>query len=321
MSRRLVFALLGLAGCRHPGTTLSELAPPVLVEQAFRPESLDPRADRWLQDELAYPPAGGARAGKLVVYLVGANNKPVGGREMGRALARMGFHVVLPMYANDYDIRGLCAPARDPDPDCHGKLRLEAFEGIDHSPHIQVTVANSAERRVTVLLEELRRRAPGDEWAVYLDGSRPRWSSIVIGGHSHGASSAGLIGKVRQVDRVVMLSGPFDNRDGAPAAWTNRPPLTPLDRYFAFSHVAEEQHRQHLEDWRAMGLGGSGAPVTVDGIAPPYGGSHQLVTALPPPEGKTPHGVTAIGASSPRDDQGRYRLEATFQYLFGRPAR
>ena len=289
-----------------------------MIEHTVRPETADPQADRWLQDQLAYLEPSAPRANKLVVYLVGLNNKPAAGRAMMQELARMGFHVLAPMYPNDYDIRVICAPGKDPDEDCHGKIRLEAFEGIDHSPHIGVKPANSAERRVARMLAHLDRQFPGEGWGAFLDGERPRWSQIVIAGHSHGASSSGLIGKFRRVDRVVMLSGPFDNRDGAPAPWTRRAPATPLDRYYVFSHATEEQYPQHVKDWEAMELGKLGPPVTVDGAAPPFSGSHQLVTALPPPPGKNPHGVTAAGTASPVGSDGRYRLLPVFRYLFGR---
>jgi hypothetical protein len=115
-----------------------------------------------------------------------------------------------------------------------------------------------------------------------------------------------------------MLSGPFDNRDGDPAAWTRRPPATPLERYYVFSHTKEDQFPQHLKDWEAMGLGKLGPVTTVDGAGPPFGQSHQLVTALAPVPGKNPHGVTAAGAASPQASDGHYVLEPVFRYLFGR---
>jgi hypothetical protein len=310
--RRLVALLL--LGCAHASPPASQ--PP--TEHVVRPEALDPAADKWLQDQYALVDQTAPAANRLVVYLVGANNKPAAGRPMMQELARMGFHVLGPMYANDYDIRTICSPAKDPDPDCHGKIRLEAFEGVDHSPHLEVQPANSAEVRVARLLAHLQATFPGEGWGAYLDGDKPRWSSIIIAGHSHGASSAGLIGKVRAVERVVMLSGPFDNRDGAPAAWTRLPPATALDRYYVLSHSQEDQFSQHLKDWEAMGLGKLGPVTIVDAARPPFGHSHQLVTALPPPPGKNPHGVTAAGPASPAGRDGRYVLDPVFRYLFGR---
>jgi hypothetical protein len=315
--KRLGFLLLAACAHRSPAP-LAPPAPPALVEHVVPPQAADPEADRWLNDQYALLDPAAAPAPVLVVYLVGANNKPAAGRPMMIELAHMGFHVLAPMYADDYDIRGLCAPEKDHDDSCHGNLRLEAFEGIDHSPHIDVKPANSIERRVARLLAHLQAQVPGEGWGAFLDGQRPAWPRIIIAGHSHGASSAGLIGKVRAVNRVVMLSGPFDNRDGAPAPWTRLPPATPLDRYYVFSHVNEEQYPQHVKDWEAMALGTLGPLVTVDGAAPPYGNAHRLVTALPPPAGKNPHGVTAAGAASPRAADGRYQLEPVFRYLFGR---
>jgi hypothetical protein len=279
-----------------------------------RPEAADPGADKWLEDQFAYVDRNAARAGKLVVYLVGANNKPARGREMARWLAGLGFPVVAPMYCNDYPIANLCAPSADADADCHGKARLEAFEGRDHSTHIEVSRANSAEARVARMLATLARQFPEEGWGDFLEGDNPRWPAIIIAGHSHGASSAALIGKVRAVDRVVMLSGPFDNRTGEVAPWIGRPPVTPLARVFGLSHRAEPQHAQHIKNWQAMPLAGPVA--VVDEATPPYGGSHELITALP---GDNPHGITAAGGASPRAPDGTYRLASVWRYLFGTP--
>jgi hypothetical protein len=171
---------------------------------------------------------------------------------------------------------------------------------------------------VARLLSHLDRVAPGAGWGEYLEGDRPRWSRVVVAGHSHGASSSGLIGTVREVDRVVMLSGPFDNRAGQSAAWTRRQPRTPRERYYLFSHTQEEQYPQHIKDWEAMGMGRLGPLVMVEDGAPPFGNSHQLVTALAPPPGKNPHGVTAAGSASPKGTDGGYVLTPVFRYLFGR---
>src|SRR5205814_1029338 len=124
--------------------------------------------------------------------------------------------------------------------------------------------------RVARMLAFLGRAYPGEGWDKFLDGALPRWPGIVVAGHSHGASSAALIGTVRKVERVVMLSGPFDNSAGAPAAWTRRQPATARDGFFALSHAREPQHEGHLKDWDALGLPALGPIVQVEGGAPPY---------------------------------------------------
>jgi hypothetical protein len=227
---------------------------------------------------------------------------------------------VVPGYANDYDIRKLCEAATVPDPDCHARLRTEAFDGRDLSPHIQVSRANSLEARVGRLLAALAQQDAEGGWGRFLVRDRPRWEAITVAGHSHGASTAALVGKLRRVERVVMLSGPFDNRAGEPAPWLRRPGLTPVDRLFGFSHAKEEQYPGHIKNWQALELGGLGPVITVESAAPPsFGGSHQLVTAMPPEGDANPHGMTTAGRASPRgpNGDGAYRFTGVWRYLFG----
>jgi hypothetical protein len=313
-TRVSMLALVALAACSHRNGGGAH-GPHVI---AVQPQALDPAADKYQAEEYAAFDEQVPRRG-LVVYLVGANNKPQSGRPMMLELASLGFAVVVPAYANDYDIRAKCEKrAGDPDEDCHGKARLEAFEGKDHSPHIQISRANSIEARVVAMLRHLSTVAPTGGWASYLDGEQPKWPAIVVAGHSHGSSSAALIAKVREVKRAVILSGPFDNRDGDPAAWLKWPSVTPRERVFAFSHALEEQHRGHLANWEALGLGAYGPPVRMEesgaATAPDYGGSHELITAV---AGNNPHGMTAAGRVSPEVSAGRYRYEGAWKYLFG----
>ncbi len=314
--RQTLFVVALLVGCRHATVPVAAVPLPAdgLIEHVVKPEQADPAASKWLEPQHAAVNRAAPRPGRLVVYLVGANSKPSGSRTMYAELASMGFHVIAPMYANDYGIAGVCQPGKDPDDDCHGKARLEAFEGKDHSAHLDVSRANSAEERVVKMLAHLERAFPGEGWGAFLDGDKPRWEQIVIAGHSHGASSTGLISKVRRVHRAVMLSGPFDNRGGTPAAWTRQPSVTPVDRVYGFSHKLEDQYAGHLADWEAMGI--PGAPTLVDDSAPPYGGSHRLVTTLPAVAGKNPHGVTAAGGASPKVSAGGYQLSGTWRHLF-----
>lgn len=321
MKPKALAALVSLTtfGCRHvPPAPIAVPPTPAAhtcTEYSLRPEALDPQANKWLEEELAAVDSTAPKTGPLVVYLIGANSKPIKARAMIKEIAALGFHVVAPMYANDYQITEVCDPAKDPDDDCHAKARLEAFDGQDHSPHLEGSRANSIEGRVARMLARLAQDHPDEGWSAYLDGDQPRWAEIILAGQSHGASSAGLIGKVRKLRRVVMFSGPFDNRAGVPAAWTHLPAMTPVDRVYGISHLREPQHQGHLKNWAAMGL--VGTPVTVEGSAPSFAGSHQLVTTLTPLAGKNPHGVSAASGASPRNLDGSFVLAPAWRYLFG----
>jgi hypothetical protein len=292
--------------------------PPAASERSLVPAELDPAAAAYPAPQYAYLDAEAKPLGRLVVYLVGARNPPERGRAMGAWLAAQGFHVLVPGYANDYDIRKLCEGVTpESDPDCHGKLRQEAFEGVDHSPHIAIARADSLEARVGRMLERLAKTEPAAGWSKFAARALPRWEQITVAGHSHGSSSAAFIGKIRRVERVVMLSGPFDNRASEPATWTRRRSLTPPDRAWGFSHTKEEQHPGHLKNWKALGL--PGKLVDVEQVPPPFGQSHQLVTSLEPKAEQSAHGMTTAGKSSPRSADGQYRFTPVWRYLFGLP--
>jgi hypothetical protein len=189
-----------------------------------------------------------------------------------------------------------------------GGCRLEAFEGVDHHPFVTIAPPDAIETRVVRALQLLQRRHPGGDWQHFLDGTRPRWREIIISGISHGASSAGLIGQVRAVDRAVMLSGPLDTGQ----AWLGRAGLTERGRYWGFTHRADPQHMGHLAAFETLTL--PGPPAFIDGASPPYGGSHRLASAAMTSDG---HSATQAGTASPRDAAGRYRFEAAWRLMFG----
>jgi hypothetical protein len=122
-------------------------------------------------------------------------------------------------------------------------------------------------------LRHLQEIDPQGDWEFFVDGEQPRWSAIVITGHSHGASTSAVIGMHRRVSRVVALAGPNDPGQ----AWLSGTPLTPRDAYFGFTHSGDGQHTAHLAAFAALGL--PGTPTRVDGAAPPYAESHRLYSS------------------------------------------
>lgn len=295
----------------RPGPKI-DMRNPALHFRSIRPDDVDSPdrpADAFLEDQFAVLDTRAERMqGRLVVFLAGATSPP--DRTMSLYLASLGFHVLAPHYSNAYGLNTICPP--NPDPDCHRLGRQEAFEGQDLSPFIQISRGNSIEERVARMLKHLAVDMPEGDWGFFLRRDLPRWERITISGTSHGASTAGLIGKIRRTERVVMLSGPFDNIDGVPAAWTRREPLTPDGRFYSFSHTADSQFTFHMANQEAMGL--IGEPTSVDTGTPVGCGSHRLITSAPSTDG---HSSTKAGGSSPKNPDGSFQFDPVWRYLFG----
>ena len=274
----------GGGGAPDPGPDV-DTSDPQLYETTFTPDEADAAATSVLGTQLAYLDTRVTPRGLLVVYLHGAGTPSTcGSTEHGKVLAGLGFHVISPCYSSGYGV-GNCGD------DIEG-CRLEAFEGVDHHPFIDISPPDSIETRVARGLAYVQQQNPEGDWTYFVEGGTPKWSKIVISGISHGASSSGVIGVHRQVNRVVMLSGPLDSGQ----AWLDKTPLTPIDRFWGFSHTADGQHSGHLAAFESLGL--PGAVISVDGASPPYGDSHRLITSAPTSDG---HGSVQAGGSSPKD--------------------
>jgi len=269
----------------------------------FKANVADPAATQSLGLQGAHLDTRVASVGKLVVFLHGAGTAAPAScdsPELATVLAPKGFHVLLPCYNSYYGV-GACGADI-------GGCRLEAFDGVDRTPVISISRADAIEPRIVKALTHLTTLHPGGDWSYFLDGDKPRYGHIVIAGISHGASTAGLIGLVREVDRVVMLSGPLDSGQ----AWLSGASLTPRDRFYGFSHTADTQHAGHLAAFAALQV--PGAATSIDGKAAPYGGSHRLITSAATTNG---HSSTAPGGASPRTGAA-YTFAPAWQVLFGR---
>ena len=282
-----------------PGPNV-DLSDPQLYAFSFTADEADPQADEVLGNQLAMLDTRVTPRGLLVVYLHGAGTPSTcGSQAHGEVLAGMGFHVVQPCYHSGYGV-GNCGN------DIEG-CRLEAFEGVDHHAFIDVSPPNSIETRVVKALEHLATQNPEGDWTWFASGGKPRWDKIVISGISHGASSSGVIGIHRLVDRVVMLSGPLDTGQ----AWLQKTPLTPVERFWGFSHTDDSQHPGHLQAFEALGLPGSAT--SVDGATPPYGGSHRLISSAQTSNG---HGAVQAGGPSPQESNGDWTYQPVWEALY-----
>jgi hypothetical protein len=275
---------------------------PQLYKVSFKPDQADMAATKHLDTQLGILDTRAAPRGLLVVYLHGAGAPSTcGSNAHGEVLAGMGFHVVSPCYVADYGVSN-----------CNGDIegcRLEAFDGVDHHSFVDIAPPDSIEVRVAKALTYLQEQIPAGDWTYFLDksGEKPRWDKIVVSGISHGASTSAVIGKHRTVERVVSLSGPLDSNQ----AWLTAPSITPIERFYAFSHTGDSQHAGHLKSFAALGL--PGEPISVDAAMPPYGDSHRLISSAPTGDG---HGSTQAGGASPKDADGKYRFLPVWQYMY-----
>ncbi|MFO0636477.1 MAG: hypothetical protein U0168_26905 [Nannocystaceae bacterium] len=294
------------SGGEDPGPDV-DLSDPQLYEFGFTPDEADPAATLHLGTELAALDTRVTPVGRLVVYLHGAGAPSTcGSPEHGRVLAAMGFHVVQPCYVSDYGVDN-CG-------DDIGGCRLEAFEGVDHHGFIDIGPPDCTEVRVAAMLAHLQVLHPGGDWQYFLDGTVPRWDRIVISGISHGASSSGVVGMVRSVERVVMLSGPLDTGQ----SWLLGAPTTPIERFWGFTHTSDSQHEGHLAAFEDLQLPGS--PTDIDTVAAPYDGSHRLTSSAATDDG---HTSTQAGGSSPLDpeDPTAWAFEPVWRTMYGVDAR
>ncbi|MBK7861074.1 MAG: hypothetical protein IPJ65_21190 [Archangiaceae bacterium] len=266
---------------------------PQLYQLSFTAKAADDAGTNYLGTQHAYLDTRVAPRGQLVVYLHGATGVPVptdcGGVEHGRMLAGWGFHFFAPCYSSEYGV-GNCGQDI-------GGCRLEAFDGMPRNAALTVTRPDSIEERIIKGLQHLQRVNPKGGWEWYLVNGQPRWSAIIISGISHGASSAGIIGKVRPVARSVMLSGPLDTNQ----SWLSMSSLTAPAGYWGLSHTADTQHQGHLAAFQTLML--PGVPTHVEDAGVPYRGSHRLITSVPAPDG---HSSTQAGGGSPKTADGGY---------------
>ena len=256
---------------------------PPSVTRRIAPAATDPAIATYLDDHIAINPAPMVLAkDRLFVLLVGTGAKPENQQAILAAGAARGYHAIGLMYPNTPSVGSLCGNSLDPD--AFWDVRREILTGQDLSPLVTIPVVESIDHRLTALLTHLAANFPGEGWSSFLAAGQPVWSKLVVCGHSQGGGHAGVVGKLRLVERVVCLSSPGDwrNLPNAPATWYARPDVTPVDRVFGFSHLQDELvvWSRLAPIWSAMGLGVFGAPTSVDGASPPYGGSHQLTTNL-----------------------------------------
>ncbi len=225
---------------------------------------------------------------RLMVFLVGTGAKAQGSRAIDSAFAKWGYHAIGLDY-EDNVVAVSCAHSQDDA--CFDHYREAIVTGAPVSEKIHVDPANSILSRLQKLLAYLVNHDPDGGWGEFLKGGQPVWGHIVVAGHSQGSGHAAYIGKMFNVDEVLMFSGPQDYLDDLdkPAPWEARASATPPSRFFAFLNENDpfNVHHQIANCAVLMGLANPKTQMVKPGDAI-YGDDQIFVND----ETKQPHGST-----------------------------
>jgi hypothetical protein len=198
----------------------------------------------------------------------------------------LGYHVIGLAYPNTDAVIGICNEPKseltyEARQACYLNVRQQTLGGVPRDKtYTDISDADTIYNRLTNLLVYLDEQYPDEAWGGFLDETgAPKWSRIVVAGHSQGGGNAALIGKLHLVARVVMMSSPpdgcFDASQSEPdtfgnklptslpgcvdptsmpptvpgAQWANIPSLTPADRYYGLAHQSEFAITPMLANW------------------------------------------------------------------------
>jgi hypothetical protein len=259
--------------------------------------------------------------GELFLFLPGTGGQPDCCQDLLETAAQAGFMALGLTYDNTEAVGKICENNQV----CYTDVRHDDFDGSTPSTpssYADITPANSIQSRLVDLLRYLAAQHPSQGWSRFLVGSTPLWSTIVVAGHSQGGGDAAYIAKVRDVEGVVMLSSDVDSTATYPpvaATYITTGHLTPLDRYVGFDHTRDPFNDKIEADWASLDLQSFGPAVSVDGNAPPFGNSHELLTSTQVPSGPAPalatHDSTAVDSQTPLCSNGSPAFVPVWRYM------
>ena len=139
-----------------------------------------------------------------------------------------------------------------------------------------------------------------------------------MAGSSHGSTTAARFSMHQSVDRVVMFCGPRDNTE----TWQGSRSATPPHRFFGFTHVLDKgwQEDHYCRSWQFLKLNQCGDVVNVEKSSPPYENTRRLITDCDLKGNvRQAHSGVVPKQSAFRNDEGTFRHESVWKYLFLHP--
>jgi hypothetical protein len=271
------------------------------TEHIIQPNVADTLSGAPNNNHFVYTNQTVSQKNKLFLFFPGTGAVPFNYREILKHAANLGYHSIGLTYPNFDAINVICLTTTDTT--CHSRARLEVFDGIDRHPDLNVDTINCIERRTLKLLQYLDTNYPSENWGQYFSGNQIQWNNVIVSGHSQGGGHAGIISKIKQVERVVMFAA-MDwigllNRN---ADWITWDGLTSDDRYYGFMHQNDESvnFNRVVTTWDNFGMDSFGNLVLVDTSMPPYDSTRKLYTLLTPANDTTRfHGSPVVDAVTP----------------------
>lgn len=266
---RLTVALTAVAfGCGDSTVEIDDSVLVTITERRVDPSTTGTGIANTTGQHFVVAPSS-SRSQKLLVFLPGTGGRPDFYTTFLRFAGQRGHHVIGLAYPNAEAVNELCQSA--PSPTCQEDVRIEVITGAPRSDLVSVNVTNSIDNRLRALLTSLANSFPSEGWSAFLLNGEPRWDRVMVAGHSQGGGHAGMIARLRVVDRAILFSST------EPAPWTSSSFATPMSQLFGFVHRQESGYTGITASWRFMQM--AGQITTVDGGSPPFAGSHQLQTS------------------------------------------
>jgi hypothetical protein len=277
---------------------------------SFLPKATDPAIDTALLPHVAMVKTSGLLPDRLLVHLSGTGGNPANAQLFLREAALLGHAALGLEYPNTPAVATICGDSTY----CYESVRMEILDGVDRTDKVTITPANSIRNRLVKALQFLDKHDPGHGWGAFVVNGEPKWSAILISGHSQGGGHAAMIGKLHETAGVLMFASVVDSAKGQPAFWVTSSHATPLDRYFGFAHTQDPLFPAISANWTALGMGAKGQHIDVDKAAPPYLSARMLVTSLPSDH---PHLAVVGDEATPLDGDGEPAYAQVWRHMIG----
>ncbi|MEP6512647.1 MAG: hypothetical protein ABJA79_02175 [Parafilimonas sp.] len=251
------------------------------------------------------------RKDKLFIFIPGTTATPGGYLKIAKAAAQQGYYSFGVAYSNLFPIEFY--EGTNPNDNTVENILDEYLEGIDVSPKVNISRANSFENRIIKMILYLDANYPAENWKRFLNANNEIcWDKLSVAGHSQGSDHAMYMSKARSVLRAGFFGGPgsFKLNNGQYPTFMQEPGVTPDENLYGFNHTKDlvRQWADVRPTWEVLGL--PGMPNSVDDRM--VNGAHKLTTSL---QSNDAHSAIVSDSATPNDANGNPLYEPVWDYM------